>query len=177
MDNLEFLRQKNNDYRQNMKYRRLTSQELETLEKEFVQFLASNHITASDWVKLKNTNLEKVEQLIGIFSDIVLEQTLKKLKYLEFISAKDIKTFYCGIETIHLLGLRMKETASYNFLELALPNELLDLLEKSSAELEVYSAKKSYKNSREEELFQMLEQGCLISKEGEMFKLLKALKS
>jgi len=158
-----------------MKYRRLTIEELGILEKEFVQFLASNHITATDWVKLKSTDFNKVEHLIGIFSDIVIEQTLKKLKYLDFISPKDIKTFYCGSDTIHLLGLRIKEAMPYNFMELSLPKDLDALLKDSEANVEVYSAKKGYKDSREQELFKMLEHGCLISKEGELFKLLKTL--
>jgi len=160
-----------------MKYRRLTIEELETLEKEFVQFLAANHITAPDWIKLKSTDSTKVEELIGIFSDIVMEQTLKKLKYLDFISPKDIKTFYCGSDTIYLMGLRMKETVSHNFTELTLPKDLDALLKDPESNLAVYSASKSYKDSREKELFQMLEHGCLISKEGELFKLLKTLKN
>jgi len=159
-----------------MKYRRLSIQELETLEKEFVQFLASNHITATDWVKLKDTDLEKVEQLIGIFSDIVMEKTLNKLKYLEFITPKDIKTFYCGKDKIHLQGLRMKDNLPYSFLELSLPKDLDALLKSTEEGLEVYRATKDYKDSREQELFQMLEHGCLISKEGILFNLLKGLK-
>ena len=47
-----------------MKYRRLSNAELQELEKDFVKFLATNHITATDWVKLKENNPIKVEKLI-----------------------------------------------------------------------------------------------------------------
>ena len=69
-----------------MKYRRLDLAELKTLEKDFVRFLASNHITADDWVKLKKENPEKVERLLDVFSDIVWSKTLSQIQYLESVS-------------------------------------------------------------------------------------------
>ena len=36
-----------------MKYKRLTTDELQALEKEFVHFLASAQITGQDWIKMK----------------------------------------------------------------------------------------------------------------------------
>lgn len=160
-----------------MKYRRLSIQELEILEKDFVQFLAANHITAEDWIKLKSTNLTKVDQLIEIFSDIVVEKTLKNLKYLEFIAPKDIKSFYCGENEIHLRGIRMEEGATGSFLEMQLPLDLVELVKKEDVKLQIYSGEKAYTLPREQEIFQMLENGCLIAKEGNLFNLLKALKA
>ena len=139
-----------------MKYRRLNRKELEIVEQEFVKFLASNHVTASDWEQLKKEGSEKVEGLIGIFSDIVIEQTLEELRYLEFISPKDIKTFYCAQETIHLYGLTIVEGSQVNFLEMTLPNDLSNLIEAKDTTIEIYSAKKAYRPNRSKELFQMM---------------------
>ena len=46
------------------KYRRLTLEELEELQKEFVDFLVINGITAEDWVKLKDNEVDKSELII-----------------------------------------------------------------------------------------------------------------
>ena len=59
-----------------MKFRRLTNEELQELEKEFVQFLVSNTVTADDWEKIKEDNPERAEGLIEIFSDIVFEKVI-----------------------------------------------------------------------------------------------------
>ena len=37
-----------------VKYRALTHEELESMEKEFIDFLVLNGITGEDWEKLKN---------------------------------------------------------------------------------------------------------------------------
>ena len=57
-----------------MKYKRLASQELEALEKEFINYLATEQITADEWVKMKETTPEKSEELIDVFSDMVYEK-------------------------------------------------------------------------------------------------------
>ena len=56
-----------------MRFRRLTKNELEHLEEDFVRFLASNQITADEWEKFKTEQPQKVHELLDIFSDIVLE--------------------------------------------------------------------------------------------------------
>jgi len=43
-----------------MRFRRLTTEELEQLEEDFVHFLAASQITAKDWEKLKEKNEAKV---------------------------------------------------------------------------------------------------------------------
>ncbi len=66
-----------------MKYRRLSTDELQELEKEFVHFLVSNGIAADDWVKLKEEENDKAEALIDTFSDVVMEKVLGKVDFLE----------------------------------------------------------------------------------------------
>ena len=53
---------------------------------------------------------------------------------------------------------------------------MIQQLQSSAAELQIYRAEKAYAKSREQELFDMMENGCLISK-GEMYQLLDALKN
>ena len=158
-----------------MKYRRLDLAELKTLEKDFVRFLASNHITADDWVKLKKENPEKVEDLLDVYSDIVWNKTLSQIQYLEFIRPTDCKLFYCKEEEIHLLGLSIVKDAGMNFLQINLVTDLPELIAEYKEQISVYSSKKAYQKDREKELFDLLESGCLISKEGHLFQLLDAL--
>jgi len=160
-----------------MKYRRLRNEELKELEKDFVKFLATTHVTADDWVKLKATDQEKVEELIGIYSDIVYEKTLKQLEYLEFKTPFDIKTFHCQAEKIVLMGIAVAANSGVDFTKNNTPQEMMEMLRKTEQELKIYTAEKAYKGERERELFDMLESGCLISKDGYLFKTLSKLKS
>lgn len=155
-----------------MKYRRLDLAELEVLEKEFVQFLAANHITAADWEKMKIEDLTQMNGLLDIFSDIVFDKTLDNLQFLEFIMPNDIKTFFCDKDQIYLLGLKHQTGKTIDFQELNLPNDLINLVKDSDTSFEIYSAEKSYQPERKQELFKMIESGCLISKGGILYKTL-----
>jgi cag pathogenicity island protein 24 len=136
-----------------MQYKRLTTEELTALEKEFIQFLSANTVTKLDWEKLINDNSEKVEELIELFSDIVWDKSIENIKYLEFCGEKNLKTFYCGQDTQTLA-------------------ELLDLNSKNQIELGFISSEKDYQPNRNQEIFYMIKNGCTISTP-ELFESLK----
>ncbi len=158
-----------------MKYRRLTNEELAELETEFVRFLVSNTVTGDDWEKIKQDNPEKAEGLIEIFSDIVFDKTISKIEYLELKTPKDLKIFHCKKEEIELVGLKIDGESNLDFTNESLPpEEMMAKLQMSNAKLQTYSAKKKYKGDREEEIFQMMQWGSLIS-DGKLFNALKYL--
>ena len=159
-----------------MKYRRLDREELEGLEQEFVQFLVANGITGTDWETIKGEQPEKAEKLIGLFSDIIIEKTLSNIEYLEVKTPQDIKTFKCQTDKIVLNGLKVEGDTSINFTAIQDPQEMASLLAGSAAKLQLYTAQKSYHPSRNEELFSMLENGALISRDGKLFEALEELK-
>lgn len=159
-----------------MKYRNLGLEELEELRDDFIRFLASNQITAPDWEKLKNADPEKAGELIGLFSDLVFEQALSRAEFLEYKTPSDLKTFHCLPGKILMLGLMVDGDAGIDFTKNQDPAEMSAKLRSSGASLKLYSAEKAYAGSREQELFRMLESGCLISKDGSLYKLLEALK-
>ena len=66
-----------------MKYRVLSTKELEPLKDDFIKFLSANTITGEDWTKIKSNKPNQASKLIEIFSDIVWEKSLEKIKYLE----------------------------------------------------------------------------------------------
>ena len=159
-----------------MQYRRLSNEELRDLEKEFTRFLAVNHVTADDWVRLKEKEMDKAEELISIFSDIIFNKTLKKLEYLEFKTPYDIKTFHCDKEKIVLMGIAVDKNAGIDFTKNESPEQMMKILKESGKNIQIYTAEKKYSDSREKELFQMLENGCLISRDGHLYKTLHQLK-
>jgi hypothetical protein len=159
-----------------MKYRVLTAEELQELEQEFIQFLASNQVTAQDWEALKNEQPEKVNELIVLFSDIVFDKILKETSYLEYREPKDLKTFYCGPEKITMLGLYIEGEGDLDFTQTLSPEEMVARMKTSGAKLKMYSAEKGYQGDREQEIFRMMEGGALISKEGKLYKTLLELK-
>ncbi|RED92051.1 DUF6495 family protein [Marinoscillum furvescens] len=147
------------------KYRNLTSDELKNLEKEFVDYLIVNGITADDWVRLKEQELDKAEDIITLFSDVVFEGVLRKVQYLEHRSSTDIKAFQCLQDKIILMGMSA-ESHDVDF-------TARDFWEKAKEEapdgVQVYTTEKAYGKTREMELFEMIENGCAIS-EGQSFK-------
>lgn len=151
-----------------MKYRKLSVEELESLEKEFIQFLASNTVTCPDWEKIKSEKPDRAEELIEMFSDIVMEKALSNIKYLEHISPLSIKSFWFQKDKVSLIGIDVDPSENVDF---TTPEGLKRLTEtsNSSKPLKIYSTDKSYDKNREEELFEMLNKGCSIIK-SEQFK-------
>ena len=88
-----------------MKFERLSNNELESLEKEFIQFLVVNGIVATDWEKIKKEDAKKAEKLIELFSDMVWAKSLEKIKFLEHRTPTSIKVFNCKKEMIELIGV------------------------------------------------------------------------
>jgi len=151
-----------------MKYRKLNIEELKELEKEFIQFLASNTVTGPDWEKIKTEKPERAEELIEMFSDIVMEKALTNIKYLEHISPKSIKSFWFQKDKVTLVGIDADPNEQVDFTQ---PEGLKRLTEATanSRPLKVYLTDKDFQKSREEEVYTMLQNGCSIIKP-EQFK-------
>jgi len=146
------------------KYTALTTDQLQSLEKEFVDFLVLNGITSEDWVKMKATDAEAATEMTELFSDVVWEGILRKAKYLCHSSAGSIKCFQCLPDQMVLVGM---DSSTVDLL-----TELHQVTNGPRAsEVEVYTTTKAYSTTREQELFTMIKQGCEIS-DGELFKAL-----
>ena len=128
-----------------MKFRRLTTEELQELEQEFIRFLAANTVTGDDWEQIKKESPQKAEGLIDIFSDIVFEKIIGQVEYLEFKMPKDYKTFYCQADKITLIGLKLSENSNLDFTQNETLERLMQKLNQGGAQLQIYSAEKEYK--------------------------------
>lgn len=150
------------------KYRRLSKVELQELEKEFVEYLIINGIAADDWERLKQEELGKAEDIITLFSDVVFEGILRKVKFLDYYSAYEVKSIQCLADKMVLVGMHSSDP-KHDFTD-------ADFIKEASIHapggLEVYSSEKEYIKKREEELFELLKGGAIISKDGKLFKAL-----
>lgn len=148
------------------KYRRLTLEELQTLEKEFVDFLVVNGIVAGDWVKMKSAEPEQAEKIIELFSDVVMESVLRKIEFLELRTKKLLLTYQCLEEKIVMVGVEGEGRADFTNRDY-----IQNALKGSVPGLQIFSTEKKYTKSREEELFGMLENGHVVA-DGRLFKAL-----
>ena len=150
-----------------VRYRKLTMEELESMEKEFIDFLVINGIAADDWIKLKETEPQKADSIVDEFSNVVFESVLRKAGYLDYVSEKVITCFQALEKKMVMVVLE-------------LPNDsIIDLTSQSLNETDpsiikgarVYTTEKSYQSKREGELFKLIQKGASIS-DGTLFKKL-----
>ena len=150
-----------------MKYRVLTLAELEELEKEFIDYLVVNGITADDWIQIKKDEAHKADKIIGLFSDVVFEGVMRKVQFLDIITPKSVKTFQCLGDKMVLVGLDADPSSTVDFIS----QSLSGIQQESGDLLSVYTSEKVYTEEREIELFKMTQLGAVIS-DGHYFKSL-----
>lgn len=143
------------------KFRPLTFDELQLFEKEFREYLAINGIDADLWKDIKENDLSKAQSIMDLFGDVVFNTVLTKITYLERIDDKGLKLFKYNPKEALLIGvdgLTDKEQSIEQILSKA-----------KKGDLSLFTLKKDYQKSREEEVFQMIKLGCQVSN-GELFE-------
>lgn len=148
------------------KYRRLTLEELESLKKEFIDYLVVNGVTADDWVKLKANDVDKAERIIELFSDVVMEGILRKIEYLELRTKTHVFCYQCLAAGLVLIGLQGGPSSDFTS-----PTLIQNALQGPPYEIEIFTSQKKYNPGREQELFQMLQNAHVVS-DGRLFKSL-----
>ncbi len=143
-----------------MKYKRLSNEELKELEKEFVHFLAAAQVTGKDWEKMKKEEVHKAEEFIDVFSDMVYEKVMSKIKYLEYRDQKTLNIFNCSEEAIMLVGLRVHENST---IDLTTEDVMSQWTENNSKAISIIKSEKKYLKERGIEVFELLQSGCLIT--------------
>ena len=148
-----------------MKYSRLTKEQFEELNQEFINFLATQSITGDEWQDIKTNKPDVAEQELDIFSDLVWEGVLNQTKYLEHISPKDIHLFALNEDHMHLIGIKVKEDVDlttaegFNWLRANLMHDHVEFVQ----------AKKDYNNDKNLDKFTLIQQGSNITK-GELYQ-------
>lgn len=146
-------------------YRILTEQELKELQPEFIQYLASNGIDAEKWKSILESDATERDIHLELFSDIVLQKSLEKITFIEHRTPTDIKLFHFEEEEASLIALK-SDTIDLEKIKTLNSDQL--------KEIDLFKASKKYTVSRELELFELLNKGCIIS-EGVLYYQLKKL--
>ena len=144
-----------------MKYRRLTREQLEELHKEFINFLATQSITAQEWDTIKREKPEVAEQEIDVFSDLIWEGVLSRVAYLENISEEHMHLFFCAEKEMKLISVRVRNPQ----VDLR-TQEGFDWFKKNwqSDYVEYLTASKAYSEDPSLDKFRLIEQGGVITK-------------
>ncbi|GAA0748559.1 MULTISPECIES: DUF6495 family protein [Flavobacteriaceae] len=154
-----------------MKYARLTKEQFEELHKEFINFLATQSITADEWADIKVNKPEVAEQELDVFSDLVWEGVLTKVNYLEHISPQQMHLFHLKENEMELIAIKIKNettdlTTSEGFDWFR--NNLL------SDDVELLTAKKTYTEDKALDKFKLIQQGGVITK-GDLYRYFENL--
>jgi len=144
-----------------MKYSRLSKEQFAELHQEFINFLATQSITASEWAQLKKEKPKVVEEELDVFSDLIWEGVLTKVKYLENISERHM----------HLFDLKEKEM---KLISVKVLNPEIDLRTEvgfswfkrnfQSDFVEYLTASKKYSKDKNVDKFGLIQQGAVITK-------------
>ncbi|AUC81063.1 DUF6495 family protein [Lacinutrix sp. Bg11-31] len=153
-----------------MKYARLTKEQFEELEQEFINFLATQSITGDEWTNLKANKPELAELELDIFSDLIWEGVLNQAKYLEHISPNDIHLFALNEDHMHLIGVKVKDEADLTTAE-GFAWLRANLMHDN---VEFVQAKKDYSEDKNLDRFTLIQQGSNITK-GELYEYMSKL--
>lgn len=156
-----------------MKYSRLTKEQFEELHQEFINFLATQSITAQEWSDIKTNKPEVAEQELDVFSDLIWEGVLSKVEYLEHISPQQMHLFHCTEKHMRLISLKIKAsdidittTEGYAWFR----DNLM------SDDVEFFTAKKEYSETKNQDKFKLVSEGASITK-GQLYQYFENLVS
>ena len=90
-----------------MQYARLTQEQLEELHQEFINFLATQSITAEEWKDIKTNKPHVAEEELDIFSDLVWERVLTNARFLEHISPNQMHLFALNDDKMSLIAVKV----------------------------------------------------------------------
>ncbi|MBC9813848.1 hypothetical protein H9Y05_15335 [Crocinitomicaceae bacterium CZZ-1] len=143
-----------------MKFRCLTNEELTVLEDDLKAFLIVNGIDGDEWAKINQNEPEKAMKLVEIFSDSVLQIAYSNIHYVEYRSPKTCIVFHCGDTDTEIISLQLNETAPA---DLSTPESIHHALVNHAGEIQFIRQSKPNNKTREEEIHQLLDQGCVPS--------------
>ncbi len=154
-----------------MKYQRLSKEQLEELHVEFINFLATQSITADEWNDIKINKPSVAEEEVDIFSDLVWEKVLTNAQFVEHFSKSQIHLFDLQEDQMHLIAIKVNDEdidvttkEGYQWLQ----NNLLD------DKVVFYNATKEYGEDKNLDKFMLIQQGGAITK-GQLYQYFDGL--
>lgn len=151
-----------------MKYRVLTYEELEERTPQFLQFLAQHGIDTSQWSKLLEENPQRALNLVEDFSDLVMEDTLNQIEFLEKRSQNKLRVFKMLETKIVVITLQVQAETKLNLCRHASIARLLAGFDHNMWNLiDLNISEYQYEQERSQKIFQLMQQDCFITKASE----------
>lgn len=154
-----------------MKYTRLTKEQLEELHEEFINFLATQSITGEEWKTLKAENPKVAEDEIDVFSDLIWEGVLGKVRYLENVSAQHMHLFYCADKEMKLFSVKvlnpdidLTSTQGFGWFKKNWQSDFVEYL----------TASKAYTSDKNLDIFRLIQQGAVIT-QGNLYQWFESM--
>ena len=156
-----------------MKYSRLSREQFESLHQEFALFLAAQSIDKTQWNQIKSDNLSLMDELMDLFSDMVWDQSLDKITYLENRSDYHLFLFKCENARIDLILIRLEKDCP-SLMDKDYKQWLAKNL--SDPRVDIFESSRTFQETLKEEKFKLMNQGAKVS-DGETFEDLKSFLS
>lgn len=144
-----------------MKYARLSKEQFEELHQEFINFLATQSITADEWEDIKINKPKVAEEELDVFSDLVWEGVLAQAQFLEHFSPNQIYLFKITETTLNLIAIKIEDDKvdvttpqGYSWLQKNLMDDRVSL----------YTSSKAVSADRNKDIFALVQQGAVITK-------------
>ena len=149
-----------------MKYTKLSKEQFEELNEEFAVFLAAQSIDAKEWTSIKENKPDLADKEMEVFSDFVWEKVLDKANYLEHFSPDSLNLFKCDQDTIERIVVKVNKEG-VNLLE---SNDFEWLLDNSKdPRIEYLKGKKGYNKERNDDIFDLIQKGSVVS-DGKLYE-------
>ena len=156
-----------------MKYARLSKEQFKSLHEEFSIFLASQSIDKIKWDQIKTENPTLTDELLDLFSDMVWDQSLDKIAYLENRSDRHLFLFKCEGVQINLILIRVEKNCpslmQKGYMKW-LTKHLLD------PQVTIFQSSRSFKETSKGEKFNLIRNGATVT-DGKTYEDLKSFLS
>ena len=154
-----------------MRYRMLSREELTLFEEDLKAFLIVNGIHADEWEQMNTATPEKAIELVELFSDTVLQKVYQNIRFIEHRTTTSCMVFYLKPDEIELISINARGKG----INLSTPTSIHNALSHNAKQLSVFKTQKAYSKVREDEIHELLEQGCVNSSEAFWYQLDKIL--
>lgn len=134
---------------------------MEIFDEDFKYFLITNGVTSEEWVEMNESDHDRAIALVELFSDTVLQKVYEKVKFIEHRGTSACMVFKLNAENIEMISLNSVSDS----VDLSTPESIHDALLTQSEALSTFKSTKPYGKNREEEIHDMLMQGCFNSSE------------
>jgi hypothetical protein len=134
------------------KYRNLQLEELQALEPDFVNFLATQGVAAEDWKNWQEENQAKRDAYITLFSDFVFETLIGKTNFLFLNETKCCR--YVKVNSDKFQMIILSNAGSPGIVD-------VNNLNLSSPDIEIQKGEKLVGSDKNSEVFKLFEQGFL----------------